>query len=107
MYLLAANKVKDPSDAPIVRLYLDGDYRVPNCALFNKEGNMIAFGLYAQRLYYNNTKRDDLKEVYFFQKFKMQLQHDPVSQFIHVFLNNFSANYCTVLICRMSAEEIK
>ena len=73
--------VKDPTKAQPVRLKFDGYYRVPNCAFFDERGKLKAFGLRAQRQYYKNTKRDELKKVFFFQKIKMQLQHDRVSQF--------------------------
>lgn len=83
MYLLSVDIVQDPSKAQPVRLKFDGQYRVPNCAFFDAGRTMKAFGLRAQRQYHKNTKRDELKSVYFFQKIKMHLQHDRVSQFIH------------------------
>lgn len=96
MYLLSVNKMKDPAGVEPVRLKLDGHFRVPNCALFDRKGKMIAFGLYAQRLYYKSTKRQDLKDVFFFQRIKMQLQHDKVSKLLYYTLKFASCSYACI-----------
>ena len=81
MYLLNVPQLTKETMKQPIRLKLDTSgysVRVPNCALFDEAGNMVAFGLSAQRRYYNNLKKDEIKKFYFFQKIKMKLQHDKV-----------------------------
>jgi len=79
MYLLAVDGIEDPAKVEPTRLKLDRSYyRVPNCALFDCRGNMTGFGFFARRRY-QTLKGEDLIQAFFFEKFKMQLQHDKVS----------------------------
>ena len=80
MYLLNVPLSEKAKKQPI-RLKLDSSgysVRVPNCALFDLTGNMVAFGHSAQRRYYKIIK-DETKRYHFFQKIKMKLQHDKVN----------------------------
>lgn len=85
MYLLAVDAMKEPAKAEPIRVKFEGHFRVPNCALFNSKGNMTGFGLLARRRYNNIKRGNDLIQTYFFEKFKMQLQHDEVCHFMYSF----------------------
>ena len=81
MYLLNVPQLTEEAKKQPIRLKLDTSgfsVRVPNCALFDIMGKVVAFGHSAQRRYYKNIKPGEIKSYNFFQKIKMKLQHDKV-----------------------------
>ena len=97
MYLLNVPQLTKETMKQPIRLKLDTSgysVRVPNCALFDEAGNMVAFGLSAQRRYYKNLKKDEVKKYHFFQKIKMKLQHDKVAYHTFCCYTVIACIYC-------------
>lgn len=83
MYLFAVDTMDQPTKVVPTRLKFErGKFRVPNCALFDRNGTMTKFGSLARKRY-NSLKGEDLKQSFFFAHVKMELQHDKVSRFMY------------------------
>jgi len=59
-------------------------YKTPTCILFDEEQNFLKFGYDALKTYTVSMKRDQAKEHYIFEHFKMEL-YNKVSTFALVF----------------------
>ncbi len=64
----------------VPKLPLNGTFlRVPTAILFNPEGNVVAFGHDAKRMY-GNLRDTDYSRYFYFEEIKMNLHHEQVSE---------------------------
>lgn len=88
---------RDPESIHMMRRWEGGDpgivnQKTPTTLLLSPEGKFHSFG-FAARDFYHDLDPQEAKKWLYFEKFKMTLHHNAVSQTVHLFSRSLSSSF--------------